>query len=147
MTKGTFEKLGKSGRILYGPRGMLVGGFNPEDQKVILGFLERIQLKNLPVIFVSEVDKETLIKDLISRPDRSGWAIHSNLDRIIILSGISESEFHQTLSTYRTLRLPRPLWATLTPTSESWHLSALIEELRKERSAMEKKTIAPILKA
>jgi hypothetical protein len=139
MINGTFEKVGKTAKNLYGPRGMLVGGFTPEDQEVLLGFLESLQFKNLPVVFVSDTDNETLIKELISRPDRTGRGMESNLDRIIILSGITENEFHQTLSTYRALGLLRPLWATLTPTSETWRLSALIAELKKERSAMEKK--------
>ncbi len=139
MGEGTFKKVGKSAKTLYGPRAVLVCGFSANEQKLLMEFLENIQLTDLAVSFAAESDGEKTLKDLMARPDQSGRDADSGLERAVILSGITEKELHQTLSSYQNADLPRPLWATLTPYSESWSLSALLEELKKERIAMEQK--------
>ncbi len=139
MSKGTFKKVGKSSKTLYGPRAMLVCGFSPREQKALLEFLEAIRIAGLPVVFATDTDGKSLLKTLLARPDQSGKDQICSLDRAIILSGITEKELQHTLSAYRGSGLPRPLWATLTPHSEAWCLSDLLEELKKEREAMEKK--------
>ncbi|HMA84672.1 MAG TPA: DUF3783 domain-containing protein [Desulfosalsimonadaceae bacterium] len=139
MSEGTFQKVGKSAKTLYGPRAALVCGFTSEEQKSLMAFMAGIELTDLSVVFATEADSEALLKDLVTRPDQSGKESNSGLERAIILSGITEEELHRTLSAYRKLDLPRPLWATLTPYSESWPLSALLEELQKERMATEQK--------
>ena len=139
MSEGTFQKVGKSAKILYGPRAALVCGFSSEAQKALMAFMAGIELTDLSVVFAAEADSEAMLKDLVTRPDQSGIDTDSGLARALILSGITEEELHRMLSTYKKLDLPRPLWATLTPYSESWPLSALLEELKKERLATEKK--------
>jgi len=140
MSQGTFKKVEKSTKTLYGPRAMLVCGFSAAEQTDLMEFLETINLRGLSVIFARGGDGEKLLKNLLALPDRTGWGEDSSLDRAIILSGITEKELHRTLSAYRGLELPRPLWATLTLHSETWILSSLLIELKKEREAMEKKT-------
>lgn len=139
MSEGTFKKVGKSAKTLYGPRAALVCGFSSVEQKALMAFMAGIELTELSMMFATEADSDTLLKDLVTRPDQSGKETDSGLERAIILSGITEEELHRTISAYRQCGLPRPLWATLTPYSEDWTLSALLEELRKERMATEKK--------
>ena len=139
MSEGTFQKVGKTDKTLYGPRAALVCGFSSEEQKALMAFMAGIELTDISVVFAAEADSQALLKDLVTRPDQSGRDTDSVLERAIILSGITEEELHRTLSTYRKLELPRPLWATLTPYSESWPLSTLLEELQKERMATKKK--------
>jgi hypothetical protein len=57
----------------------------------------------------------------------------------IIMSGITENELHQLISSYRKVGMPEPLWATLTPTSEGWTLRQLLTELSAEQQAMKEK--------
>ncbi len=137
MSRGSFKKAGKSARLLYGPRAMLVCGFSSLEQKKITGLPETISIRNLPVIFASARDEKCLLRDLLARPDQSGINYESEMERAVILSGITEKELQKILSAYRRLGLPRPLWAALTPFSEKWSLSALIEELKKERAGMD----------
>ena len=139
MSGDTFKKVGKSSKTLYGPRAMLACGFTAPEQQALMGFLESINLADIPVIFTTETDGNTCLKDLLERPGQSGRDQACGADRAIILSGITENELQRTLSAYRGTELPRPLWATLTPYSEAWCLSDLLEELKKEREAMEKK--------
>ncbi len=139
MSQGTFKKIGQSDKPMYGPRAMLVCGFPPGEKEVLMKLLDGIQLANVPVIFSTEKDGEEKLESLLARPDQSGRNERSGPARAIVLSGITESELHRILHAYRQAGLPRPLWATLTPYSESWTLSALIGELEQERVAMEKR--------
>ena len=139
MSEDTFKKVGKSAKTLYGPRAMLACGFTPPEQQSLMEFLEGIDMADIPVIFAAQTDGGACLKDLLARPGQSGRDQPCAADRAIILSGITEEELHRTLSAYRGTELPRPLWATLTPYSETWCLSDLLEELKKEREAVEKK--------
>ena len=139
MSQGTFKKMEQTDQPLYGPRAMLVCGFSADEQEAIMKMIESIPLKAVSVVFAAAADHDRTLVDLFARPDQSGRNEQAGPVRAIILAGIKEKELHQALSVYRGTGLPRPLWATLTPFSESWTLSALINELEQERAAMEKK--------
>ncbi len=137
MNQGTFKKVGQSEQPQYGPRAVLVCGFASNEQEIFLKLLKKIQLTDVPVIFSSTADGEKRLGDLLLQPHQSGREADAGNVRAVILSGISENELHRTLSAYRQVNLPRPLWATLTPTSENWTLSALLQELQQEKEAIE----------
>ena len=83
-------------------------------------------------------DTEKSLCELFTWPNQSGLNTDSDIERAVVLSGMTERELQQILGNYRGAGLPRPLWATLTPFSENWPLSNLLDELKKERSAMER---------
>ena len=139
MSEGTFKKVGESAEPIYGPRAILVCGFTPSEQKTVLKLLDTIQLTDVPVIFATAADTEICLGELLTLPNQSGRNTDSDIARAVVMSGITERELQQILSNYKGARLPRPLWATLTPFSENWALSTLLEELKKERIEMEKR--------
>ena len=139
MSQGTFKKMEETDQLLYGPRAVLVCGFSDVEQGAILKMLEAIPLEAVSVIFATAADNDKKLADIFARSDQSGRNGEAGPVRAIILAGIKEKELHRTLSAYRETGLPRPLWATLTPFSEGWTLSALIKELEQERAVMEKK--------
>lgn len=105
----------------------------------MIKFLDTIQLTDVPVIFATDADTEMCLCELLTLPNQTGQNTDCDIDRAVVLSGMTERELKQILSNYKGAGLPRPLWATLTPFSENWALSALLEELKKERIAMERK--------
>lgn len=137
MTQGTFQKVGQTEQRMYGPRAMLVCGFAPAEQGAFMKLIGSLAFADLPVIFAAAADDGELLGDLLKRPDQSGRDAAAGPARAVIMSGITENELHQMLNAYRQTGLPRPLWATLTPVSETWTLSALLAELEQERRAME----------
>ncbi|MBN1366095.1 MAG: DUF3783 domain-containing protein [Syntrophaceae bacterium] len=139
MSEGTFKKIGESAEPMYGPRAILVCGFTPSEQKTMVKLLDAIQLKDVPVIFATDADTEICLCDLLTLPNQTGENTDCNIERAVILSGITERELQQILTDYKDTGLTRPLWATLTPFSENWSLSTLLEELKNERIAMEKR--------
>jgi len=133
--QGSFERIGDSERRMYGPRGVLVCGVAVREQGVIAGVIEKSN-RELPVIFVSDQMAESSLKELLAQEDGTGKGEASGLRRAIIMSGFLEKELQWFMSAYRRLGLERPLWATLTPTSEGWKVSRLLEELAAEDAEM-----------
>lgn len=137
MSQGTFKKMEQTDQPLYGPRAVLVCGFSVPERDTVMRMLEDIPLKTVSVVFATAADTGRKLCDLFALPDQSGRGGDHGPVRAIILAGITEKELHRVLAAYRETGLDRPLWATLTPFSEDWALSALVSELEKERAAME----------
>jgi len=137
MSEGTFKKVGESEKPMYGPRAILACGFTPSEQKTMTTLLDTIQLSDVSVIFATDADARTCLCELLALPNQTGRNTDCNIERAVVLSGMTEKEFQQILFTYKGVGLPRPLWAALTPFSENWLLSNLLKELQKERIAME----------
>ncbi len=136
MADASFEKIGHTNRSLYGPRKLLLCGFPTAAQSKFKSLLSMLALKNLPLVWANENDGGTQLGVLIERPDGSGEGSSSGLPRAIIMSGIEESELHRLMSGCRQAGMQKALWAGLTPTSETWTLDSLLEELAAENRAM-----------
>jgi len=134
--EGTFKKVEASDEPMHGTRAMLVCGHAEVEQHAIRLLLNRMGLENLPVVSVGNDDGERTLTDLVGRPDGSGLGEPSDMERAVVLSGITQNELHEIMPAYRTLELPRTLWAVMTPSSEKWPIRTLIEELGAERQAL-----------
>ncbi len=140
----SLKVVGESKKRMYGPRGILVCGFSSEERKSILKMLSDKKFKNLPVVYTANNDRTELMKDIITRAHKTGLEDECRpenecrFDRAIIMSGLTEKEFHRTMKTYKKLKLAKPLWASLTPTSENWTVEKLISELNSEKLHLEK---------
>jgi len=133
------QKVGNGARKLYGPRALLVVGFPPDEQDAMLGLAEGLsegEAEPLPVVFATDGDRRAKLGSLVTRAGGTGQGQGSGLRRAVIVSGIAEAELHLLMAVYRRLDLPRPMWATLTPTSEGWTLERLLDELAAEDDAV-----------
>ena len=140
MTDATFEKVSPSEKPLYGPRKLLLCGFSEKVQPNFAKLLELVELSEIPKVWVSDDQAGTLVGELMALEDGSGFGQPSNLPRAIIMAGITQNEMHQLMSGCRQAEMKPPLWATLTPISETWILEDLLKELAAERAAMQKKS-------
>jgi hypothetical protein len=134
----SLKVVGESENRMYGPRGLLVCGFSSDERKTILKMFNDKNFKRLPVVYTTSDDRTELLKDVITRAHKTGLEDECGLDLAIIMSGLTEKEFHRIMSTFKKLKLPKPLWATLTPTSENWTVEKLISELNSEKLHLEK---------
>lgn len=75
---------------------------------------------------------------MLTLGDRSGMGKASDLPRAVIMSGFTQEEVHIIMSAYRKADLPKQLWATLTPISQSWPIEKLRGELAAEDRALKK---------
>jgi len=139
MSEGGFEKVSQSDEPMYGPRKLLICGFPADAHPKFVKFLEIIGLSDLKRIWVAEVHAGSLISDLLTLEDDTGWGESSGLPRAIIMCGLTQNELHLLMSASRQAGMKPPLWATLTPTSETWSVQDLLNELAAEHQAMQQR--------
>jgi hypothetical protein len=139
MNEGGFKKMTPSEKRLYGPKGMVICGFEPSEHGPLIDALVQIGLGDRPFIFASEADLDKSLKEVFCLKDRTGEGKSSLMHRAIIMSGFHQNEVHTLMRAFRQAGLPRQLWATLTPVSEDWSLSALLAELAQEDRAMQQR--------
>ena len=139
MTDAKFEKVSNTDRPLYGPRKLLLCGFSQSVQPNFAKLLELIGLSEIPKVWVSENQADMRVDELMELEDGSGWAVSSELPRAIIMAGITQNEMHRLMTGCRESKMKPTLWATLTPTSETWTIQSLLKELVAEHQAMQKR--------
>mgnify|MGYP002641139650 CR=1 FL=1 len=133
---GTFRPIGESEERMFGPTKLIVSGYDKAQKEEFLSLLSAIGLGELGVVFATDGDGETPLLQLASRPHKSGFDSRSTFPRAIVMSGLTENELHAVMGGWRTLQMPRQLWAALTPHSQNWGLLALLSELAEEAKAM-----------
>jgi len=136
MSDNTFKKVGDSDERMYGPQKILVCGYPSDEHASLMDFFAAYGFSDFPIVFVTKTDESRLLKEIILGKHRSGYQQTSGTKRAVILSGFTENELRQLLSAYRSEKLPRPLMATLTPTSENWTVKHLLTELSLEAETM-----------
>ncbi len=133
MTEARFEKLDHSDTALYGPRKLLLCGFGRNAQPKFAAVLAMADLSNTPLVWAAADDATTTVGELFTRPDGAGVGSDSPLKRAVIVAGITENELHVLMNVCKQAGMQPALWATLTPTSETWTLKTLLDELSAER--------------
>ena len=138
MSDGTFRKVEKSSKTMYGPKGILVCGYTKEEQTAFYSLLREIRMETIPVKFLVDTHGSKTLKTIFEESENDQTE-HSSLKRAVIMSGLTQEELHKLIASHRESGLTRPLWASLTPISESWALKDLLEELARENAAMKRR--------
>ena len=77
--------------------------------------------------------------ELLRQPDAPLLQPVSFDEPMLLMAGLSISQFHALVDGLKAQRLPRvPLKAVLTPTNRTWNAETLHRELAKERQALER---------
>ena len=139
MTDAKFEKVSPNDKPLYGPRKLLLCGFSQSVQPNFNELLELIGLSEIPKVWVTENQNDIRVGELFELQDNTGFGVSSELPRAIIMAGISQNEMHRLMTGCRQSKMKQTLWATLTPTSETWTIQSLLNELAAEHKAMQKR--------
>ncbi|MBT8371326.1 MAG: DUF3783 domain-containing protein [Deltaproteobacteria bacterium] len=139
MNDASFEKVSQSNKPLYGPRKLLLCGFSQSVQPKFSELVQLLGLSDIPRVWIIEDQAGISVGDLMQLEDNSGWGVSSELPRAIIMAGITQNELHRLMVGCRKAEMKPPLWATLTPTSETWAIEALLKELAAEHRAMQNK--------
>lgn len=140
MTDAKMTKVGRSESVMHGPRKLLVCGYQPLEQEAVCELLEHGGIEGVDVVFCVPADGETAMSGLFALEHKRSMGEESLMPRAIIMGGITEKELHLIMGAWRELGLPAQLWAVLTPTSETWTLRALINELQREKIEMDKRS-------
>ena len=139
MSDAKFEKVEQSDTCLYGPRKLVLCGFEPGVQAKFDALLETLGLAELPRVWAGVEQKDETLGVLVGLENGAGKGNESGLPRAVIMSGITETELHRLMGGARKAGVRDALWATLTPVSKTWTLGALLSELAAEREAVRRK--------
>jgi hypothetical protein len=139
MTDAKFEKVSRNDQALYGPRKLLLCGFSQSVQPNFNTLLELIGLSEIPKVWVTEHQADIQVGELVKLQDNTGFGVSSELPRAIIMAGITQNEMHGLMTGCRQSKMKPTLWATLTPTSETWTIQNLLSELAAEHREMQKR--------
>ncbi len=139
MSKGSFKRIERSERCVYGPRKLLLTGFSAGVQDRFKSLLQTLGILDIALVWANEDHSQMIIEDLAQLPDGSGIGGSSSLPRAIIVGGVTEKELQQLITGCRKAGLKKVLWATLTPTSVTWPLQQLLRELDAEHAALSRK--------
>jgi hypothetical protein len=139
MADGTFERVQHSDNRLYGPQKLLLCGFPAAAQPNFSAVRQIAGLTEVPVVWANQDDLDQPIATLLALPDGSGAGVDSAMARAVVVGGITENQLHALMSSCRQAGMKPALWAVLTPTSETWPLGQLLDELQAERDALAKK--------
>ena len=101
--------------------------------------LELIGLSEIPKVWVTEHQANIQVGELVKLRDNTGFGVSSELPRAIIMAGITQNEMHGLMTGCRKSKMKQTLWATLTPTSETWTIQSLLSELAAEHREMQKR--------
>ena len=136
LEESTFRAVGMSDEKMYGHPAVMLAGATPDEQSAIRALMDAKGLADIAAIVVTRETINTTLDALARLPDATGFGVEATLPRAVVMSGLNEVEFHALMNSYRASELPRPIWATVTPTSGSWTIKALLIELLKEGEAL-----------
>ena len=136
MNDSGFEKITLSERRLYGPRKLLLCGFQPDSREKFITLLKLLNLSDIPVVWIHTEQVRDKLGDAVQLPNGTGLDCQSELPRAIIVCGVTEKELHHLMDGSRQAGMKSALWAVLTPTSEQWRIADLLNELEAERAAI-----------
>lgn len=138
MADATFEKVTISDNPLYGPEKLILCGFSAAVQPKFAAVLGMAGLQKIPLVWAQDNQLETSLSEIAALPSGAGRDESSTLPRAIIVAGITEQQLQTLMAVCRKTGMQQALWATLTPTSETWLLIDLLAELAAEREALRK---------
>jgi hypothetical protein len=137
--RGGFNRIERSDKKMYGPRGLLVCGYPEEERSSFINFISSLDMEEVHVIFAGNSDIEKTVGALLNQNHKDGITGPSDLPRAVIMSGLTQYELHGLMDAYRGAGFVSQIWASLTPHNETWTLKALLIELLAEARAMQKK--------
>ncbi|NOY77982.1 MAG: DUF3783 domain-containing protein [Calditrichaeota bacterium] len=121
-------------------RQLLLGGFTDHEKAILSRFVEDIEFP--PIMEIEPNQSGLTIAEIVKGKKGTGEG-KPFTERFIIFYNFQRPEISAFISVYKTLNLPRPLFAAVTPYSMKWSLEKLLHDLVEERrklAAQKRKT-------
>ncbi len=134
--ENTFRPVGDSDSRMHGATAVLASGFSVAEQQALRTMMDAAGLQDVGVVFITAASLPLTLAALAALPDGTRAGETAELPRALVMSGLTERQLHAMMDGYRQGGLPRPLWASVTPTSSDWTIKYLLVELLKERESM-----------
>jgi hypothetical protein len=132
----TFRPVGHSEGRMHGATAVLASGFSATEQQVLRAMMDAAGLQDVGIVAITAASLPLTLAVLAALPAGANAGETAELPRAVVMSGLTERQLHALMDSYRQSGLPRPLWASVTPSSAGWTIKYLLVELLKEREAM-----------
>jgi len=136
MSQGEFKKIDRDEGALLGPLALLLCGFSFEESRTLSSFLRTIDASEHRVVLCTEPMLAQSLREALTTAEESPPVPPDKLPRAIVLSGMSGAQVRVFLDQYASTRLPRPIFATVTPSNLDFKVRDLLVELLQEHRAM-----------
>jgi hypothetical protein len=135
----TFQRIDESDETSPGPRAVLVCGFATDILAALRGVLERCGAPDHRVVFCSRDMVKQTLKQALEATEPAPPAAPDTLPRAMVLSGMTGTQLQAFLSEFKASKLPRPIFASVTPINLGFQVGKLLVELLAEQREMSKR--------
>lgn len=102
---------------------LLIGGFLGEEVELIKGY------SDVEILTICDEDTDCVVKEFIDK----GSSGVSPIDlRVILLHNFQREEIFNFINFYKSLKLPKPIFAMITEHSINWKIKDLLFQLVQE---------------
>jgi len=136
MSQGEFKRIDQDEGAPLGPLALLLCGFSPEESRTIFSFLGTIDASEHRVVLCTEPMLAQSLGEALTTTEEVPPVPPGKLPRVIVLSGMSGAQVRVFLDQYASTQLPRPIFATVTPSNLDFTVRDLLVELLQEHRAM-----------
>jgi len=136
MSQGEFKKIDRDEGAPLGPLALLLCGFSLEESRTLSSFLGTIDASEHRVVLCTEPMLAQPLREALTTAEEFPPVPPDKLPRAIVLSGMSGAQVRVFLDQYASTQLPRPIFATVTPSNLDFTVRDLLVELLHERRAM-----------
>lgn len=139
MSQGEFKRIDPDqGPPPLGPLALLLCGYSSEESQTVSSFLKTLEASEHRVVLCTEPMLAQTLEQALTRTEEVPPVPPDKLPRVIVLSGMSGAQVRLFLDQYASTQLPRPIFATVTPSNLGFTVRDLLIDLLKEHRAMTK---------
>jgi hypothetical protein len=136
MSQGEFKKIDQDEGAPLGPLALLLCGFSLEESRTVSSFLGTIAASEHRVVLCTEPMLVQSLGEALTTTEESPPVPSDKLPRAMVLSGMTGAQVRVFLDQYASTQLPRPIFATVTPSNLNFTVRDLLIELLQEHRAM-----------
>lgn len=136
MSQGEFKKIDQDEGAPLGPLALLLCGFSLEESRTVSSFLGTIDASEHRVVLCTEPMLVQSLGEALTTTEESPPVPPDKLPRAMVLSGMTGAQVRVFLDQYASTQLPRPIFATVTPSNLNFTVRDLLIELLQEHRAM-----------
>ena len=133
MDGPSFEEIETTDDFRCGPEAVLVCGFGQDIAPRMAALLEKAQASTHRLVFCTRSMVKQRLEQALNRTDDEPPAGAEELPRVMVLSGMNGSQLRAFLTSYAASGLPRPIFASSTPTNLGFAVSKLLLDLLQEQ--------------
>lgn len=135
MSDGNFKDISNADGAFPGPCAFLAAGYDPEQLSALRNFLDMQGYTNAPIRPCTAEQIGDPLERVLSSETGGVPLGEKKLPYVLVFSGLTYKDVQQVMQHFSTSGLPRPIFATTTPTNLAFTIKELLLHLLEEQKA------------